>query len=138
MYARFTLDAASEFLFGQNMDTLSGMLPVAGHTIMSAKGSATTDEFGSFVQAFETTQTIVSERARRGYFWPVAELLHDKVEAHMDIINGWLNPIIERVLVHKMRMKKAGVQVTADQSTFLEYLADIMEGIRCLALNISR
>lgn len=129
MYARFTLDTASEFLFGKNLDTLSGTLPVPGKTAMSAKGSATEDEFGSFAQAFEDVQTIILARIRRGYFWPLLELLHDSTTPHMKVIHEWLDPLVERVIKNKANMRKAGVQSSLDQSTFLDYLADNTEGV---------
>jgi len=128
MYARFTLDAASEFLFGKNVDTLSGQLPVPGQTHMSAKGSAVEDEFGSFAQAFEAVQVNILKRSRRGYFWPVYELLaRDPQLAHMDVIKRWLDPLVDRVLENKSNMQKAGVKNPLDQSIFLEYLADNTE-----------
>ncbi|KAI0919820.1 hypothetical protein AcW1_003029 [Taiwanofungus camphoratus] len=128
LFARFTLDAASEFLFGQNVDTLSGQLPVAGRARMSAKGSATDDEFGSFVQSFEAVQDVNLQRARRGYFWPVYELLQrDPTLQHMDVIRRWLDPLVERVLENKDNMHKAGLKSSVDQNTFLEYLADNTE-----------
>ena len=128
LYARFTLDTASEFLFGRNLDTLSGRLPVPGKAVMSAKGSATEDEFGSFAQAFEDVQTIILNRIRQGHFWPLMELLHDSTSPHMKIIHEWLDPLVERVIENKANMRKAGVQSSLDQSTFLEYLADNTEG----------
>lgn len=132
LFARFTLDAASEFLFGQNVDTLSGQLPVAGRARMSAKGSATDDEFGSFVQSFEAVQDVNLQRARRGYFWPVYELLQrDPTLQHMDVIRRWLDPLVERVLENKDNMHKAGLKSSVDQNTFLEYLADNTEGQLC-------
>ena len=66
LYARFTLDSASTFLFGACTDTLKGAppthsqpeftyppglagpLPIAGQAAIGPKGSRTEDEFGSF------------------------------------------------------------------------------------------
>ena len=128
LYARFTLDTASEFLFGKNLDTLSGSLPVPGKTAMSAKGSATEDEFGSFAQAFEGVQAIILNRIRRGYFWPVLELFHDQTTPHIKVIHDWLDPLVNRVVKNKASMRKAGIQSSVDQSTFLDYLAENTEG----------
>jgi hypothetical protein len=47
--ARFTLDSASEFLFGKDLDTMHGKLPIPGKATLGAKGSATEDDFGGFV-----------------------------------------------------------------------------------------
>ncbi|PCH34632.1 cytochrome P450 monooxygenase CYP63 [Wolfiporia cocos MD-104 SS10] len=133
MYARFTLDAASEFLFGHNVDTLSGQLPEPGKTHMSAKGSATEDDFGSFAQAFEAVQVNILKRARRGYFWPAYELFgRDPQAKHMEVIEKWLTPMLERVLENKSKMRDAGVRNTLDQSIFLEFLADHTEDAKVI------
>ena len=129
MYARFTLDAASEFLFGKNVDTLSGHLPEPGNTEMSAKGSATADAFGSFAQAFEEAQELIMLRVRRGYFWPVYELFKtDPHRKHMAVIEKWLEPLVRDALKNKSEMQKAGFKNPLDQSVFLQYLADNTEG----------
>lgn len=128
IYSRFALDAASEFLFGKNVDTLSWQLPLPGTALIGPKGSATADEFGSFAQAFENAQVTVMRRSRRGYFWPAYEILQcDPHEADMKIIQQWVDPLVERVLENKSNMRKAGVQNSLDQSVFLEYLADNTE-----------
>lgn len=129
MYARFTLDAASEFLFGKNVDTLSGRLPQPGSTAMSAKGSSTADEFGSFAQAFEDAQALVMLRVRRGYFWPVYELFkEDPHRRHMAVIEKWLEPLVQDALKNKADMQKSGFKNPLDQSVFLQYLADNTAG----------
>ncbi|KAH9840624.1 cytochrome P450 [Rhodofomes roseus] len=128
MYARFTLDAASEFLFGKNVDTLSGRLPQPGKTEMSGKGSATGDEFGSFAQAFEDAQVLVMTRVRRGYFWPIYELFTgDPHKKHMAVIEKWLEPLVKDALQNKLDMQKGGLKNPLDQSVFLQYLADNTE-----------
>ncbi|KAH9923790.1 cytochrome P450 [Amylocystis lapponica] len=132
LYARFTLDAASEFLFGKNMDTLSGQLPVPGQTRMSAKGSATDDDFGSFAQAFESVQTIIAMRSRRGDWWPMLELGKDETSPHMDVIRQWLQPVVQRMLDHRAEMKATGTQSSPDHSTFLEYLVEHTEDAKVI------
>lgn len=95
---------------------------------MSFKGSATHDDFGAFVAAFEASQQITTQRARRGYFWPIKELFNDKAVPHAEVISRYLQPIVDRALASRNSMKRAGVRSTADQNTFLEYLADNTEG----------
>ncbi|KZT65711.1 cytochrome P450 [Daedalea quercina L-15889] len=128
MYARFTLDAASEFLFGKNVDTLSGRLPQPGGTKMSAKGSAIADEFGSFAQAFEAAQELIMRRVRRGYFWPAYEMFkQDPHRKHMAVIEKWLEPLVQNALQNKADMLKSGFKNPLNQSVFLQYLADNTE-----------
>ncbi|KAI0076688.1 cytochrome P450 [Panus rudis PR-1116 ss-1] len=132
LYARFTLDTASEVLFGEKLNTLHGALPIPGQTGLSAKGSATNDEFGSFAQSFEKAQEIIIERTNRGYFWPIYQLFKDDVQPHAETIDRFLDPIISRVLLHKQQMRKAGIVSTVEHSTFLEYLTDNTEDPKVL------
>lgn len=133
LYARFTLDTASEFLFGRNLDTLSSSLPVPNSGIMGAKGSSTSDSWGSFAQAFEKIQLIITRRRQIGKIWPLFELLGDRTTPYVIAIQKFLDPIVERVLLDKQISKKAGTNVPVDQKTFLQHLADNTEGkyVRC-------
>lgn len=128
LYARFTLDTASEFLFGRNLDTLSRPLPVPSSGIIGAKGSSTTDSWGSFAQAFEEIQQIITRRRQLGKTWPLFELLGDKTAPHMKVIRKYLDPIVEQVLLDKETEKEAGMNVPIDQRTFIQHLADSTEG----------
>ncbi|EGO22856.1 hypothetical protein SERLADRAFT_471322 [Serpula lacrymans var. lacrymans S7.9] len=139
LYARFTIDASSEFLFGQNLNTLCGKLPVPGCEDMSAKGTATNDSWGSFVQAFEAVQQIVTLRGRTGNIWPLFELFEDKTAPYVKAINQWIDPLVQNTLSHKAAMQKAGVQSNLQDKTFLQHLADSTEDagvIRDQLLNI--
>ncbi|KAI0086757.1 cytochrome P450 [Irpex rosettiformis] len=139
LYARFTADSAGEFLFGHKFDTLHGALPIAGHTSMSTKGTATNDEFGTFTQSFEAMQEIVAQRARRGYFWPVHELFKDDMDPHVEVASEFLNPIVNNAIQNARKMNEAGLHSSTEHSTFLEYLADNTEDpkvIRDQLLNV--
>jgi hypothetical protein len=128
LFARFSLDAASEFLFGTNLDTLSGALPAPG-AATGAKGSATGDAFGSFTQGFECAQTVATTRGRLGhYFWPVAELFGDRSLDPQRTIRRWLDPLVERSLDEKRRAQRVGARSPIEEKTFLQHLAESTEG----------
>ncbi|RDB21763.1 hypothetical protein Hypma_011093 [Hypsizygus marmoreus] len=127
LFARFTIDAASEFLFGKNLDTLSGLLPIPGKTAMGPKGSATEDAWGSFSGAFEMAQQIVTTRARIGYLWPLFELFGDKTEPYVKIIQQWLDPLVKQALEDRQQTEKAGVTNAIADKTFLQHLVDSTE-----------
>lgn len=128
LFSRFALDAASEFLFGKNLDTLSATLPVAGKTKMGPKGSATEDPWGSFASAFEMAQQVVTSRSRVGYFWPIFEIFGDKNAPHSDVVHRWLDPLVKNALEEKERMAKAGVCSPVGDKTFLQHLAESTDG----------
>ncbi|KAG6372704.1 cytochrome P450 monooxygenase CYP63 [Boletus reticuloceps] len=124
LYARFTIDAASEFLFGKNMDTLSRQLPTPGSASLGERGSSTNDAWGTFVKAFEAVQRIITVRARMGIIWPVFELFNDKTAPHVDTIRQWLDPLVRQTLEEKAAFKQAGVDGNQEGKTFLQHLAD--------------
>ena len=106
---RFTTDAASEFLFGQTLDTLS---------FSEADGG-----FSSFINAFAKIQDIVFKRNSFGIYWPLAELFGDSTEPLGNVIKQFVDPIVQRALEHKRKMVEKGQQIEPDQCTFLEHLA---------------
>lgn len=128
LYARFTLDTASEFLFGQNLNTLSSSLPVPGQGCIGAKGSITTDSWGSFAQAFEEIQQIVTNRRRLGYTWPLFELFGDKTTPQVIVIRRYLDPIVRQVLLDKEAMKNRGIENRIEEKTFIQHLAESTSG----------
>jgi hypothetical protein len=128
LYARFTLDTASEFLFGKNLNTLSSSLPVPGQGVMGAKGSVTTDSWGSFAQAFEEIQQIVTNRRRLGYIWPLFELFGDKTTSQVTSIRSFLDPIVRQVFLDKEMMEKGGIESPMDEKTFIQHLAESTKG----------
>lgn len=124
LFSRFSIDVASEFLFGKNLDTLSASHPIPGKSQMGPKGSATTDLWGSFAGAFEMAQLNVTARARIGYLWPLFELFGDKSQQHVKIIQDWLDPLVKR-----SGAEKTGITGPIADKTFLEHLVDSTEGM---------
>ncbi|EKM50591.1 uncharacterized protein PHACADRAFT_263957 [Phanerochaete carnosa HHB-10118-sp] len=118
LFARFTLDSASEFLFGKCLDTLHGTLPVAGRAKMGPKGTSIDDECGSFAWAFEDVQVQVARRTRIGKPWPLFELFHDKTTESMAVVQKRLRPIVREALEKDTRG-----EYNDEESTFLSHLA---------------
>ncbi|KAJ7058564.1 cytochrome P450 monooxygenase CYP63 [Mycena amicta] len=124
LFARLTLDAASEFLFGTDLQTLAAALPVPGKTPMGPKGSATHDSWGSFANAFEMAQQVVTNRGRIGYLWPLFELFNDKNAENVAVIQEWLDPLVNQAVEDKRRAQKLGIDSPVADKTFLQHLAD--------------
>ncbi|OBZ76403.1 hypothetical protein A0H81_03439 [Grifola frondosa] len=109
LIARFTLDSATEFLFG----------------------FCTTDEPIStaekFAQAFASAQEIVSERPRVGWTWPLQEFFKDKTDEHMVVVDSVLQPILEGALKKKeartRQEEEAADEKADDGDTLLDHLA---------------
>ncbi|KAF9445140.1 cytochrome P450 monooxygenase CYP63 [Macrolepiota fuliginosa MF-IS2] len=125
LFSRFALDAASEFLFGQNLDTLAASLPQPHNTRMGAKGSATEDSWGAFATAFDEAQMNITKRARIGYLWPLLEGFRDRNRPHAQVIEEWLDPIVRRAVEEKRRLGTG--ESPLEDKTFLQHLADSTE-----------
>ncbi|EJD37697.1 cytochrome P450 [Auricularia subglabra TFB-10046 SS5] len=132
LYARFTLDTASEFLFGHDLNTLAMPLPIAGEAKLGPQGSSPPDtaadshsrSFLAFVQAFESAQLNASRRARLGDLFTLVEAFHDESAEHVKVIRSFLDPLVERAVGQNAERKRAGiVPGPGDETTLLDYMA---------------
>ena len=97
MIIRFTFDAACEFLFEATLKTLDSEFPyphTQPHSGDQASARKMTRE-EAFFQAIIGAETIMSDRLYMGAPWLLAEFFKDKSEPYMEVINGFLNPVIE-------------------------------------------
>ncbi|KIM86354.1 hypothetical protein PILCRDRAFT_816295 [Piloderma croceum F 1598] len=124
--SRFTLDSASEFLFGKNVDSLAEYLPYPHHVAGSqATGPTSVDAFGA---AFAEAQFIISERGRFGWIWPLLEIFHDKTEAPMKIVNAFLDPIMKDAIEKHQSRSTSSLNDTdkvSDDETLLDHLVKL-------------
>ncbi|TFK68916.1 cytochrome P450 monooxygenase CYP63 [Pluteus cervinus] len=124
LFSRFSLDAASEFLFGKNLNTLASARPIPGKSKMGPKGSATDDSWGSFAQAFEAAQQNITNRGRIGRLWPLFELFGDRNVPHAQAIQAWLDPLVQQALEDHANEKRAGINSSIAEKTFLQHLVE--------------
>ena len=103
LIARFTVDVASEFLFGENLNTLS----------------FEKDGFSSFTSAFMGLQELVWSRGMFGDLWPLLELFKDKSEKNKRVVRSWVDPLVVRAVRIQKEMKEKGQIVNPDECTFL-------------------
>lgn len=75
LFGRYTLDAAVDFLFGAQTNSLKLHSDGAGQRA------------AAFVAAFNAVQKISTARLKLGPLWPVSELGGDRMQPHMDVIN---------------------------------------------------
>jgi hypothetical protein len=95
---------------------------------MGPKGSVTTDSWGSFAQAFEEIQQIITARRRLGYIWPLFEISGDKTAPHVKAIRDFLDPIVEQVLLDRQATETSGIEKPMDEKTFIQHLAESTQG----------
>lgn len=85
---RFTLDSASEFLFGKDVNSLADPLPYPH--FVERTDTAHSSSARVFSQAFADAQYVVSERAVVGWLWPLLEIFEDKTKKPMKIVSAYL------------------------------------------------
>ena len=125
MVARFTLDSATEFLFGHDVCSLSGNLPYPFNAPLSLR-DATESKSDAFIKAFSEAQLSTAYRMRFNSDWPLMEFWKDKTKAHMKIVRQTLDPILKQAVENR---KKPGEKTDIPQAeTLLEHLVDYTEG----------
>ena len=130
---RFTMDAATEFLFGQDVKTLSGDLP---YPSTCKKASARTHPSDRFAFAFTRAQENMFLRVIYGKFWPLVDFWTDIVAKDKKITNEYTDPLIRAALERK-KAAKGVCKVERDDSTLLDHLVQQTDGtmnLGCCAL----
>ncbi|KAF8905815.1 cytochrome P450 [Gymnopilus junonius] len=136
LVARFTLDSATEFLFGNDVQSLSEELPYPHYisspfpsTVSSEKSFAEQVDHPAsrFVAAFSKAQFITVFRMRFGMHWPLGEFWHDKIKEPMKIVNGFIDPIVAEAIRKKREVAQARIVKDRDDETLLENLVNSTE-----------
>jgi hypothetical protein len=123
--SRFTLDTATEFLFGQDVNTLSADLPYpTGYRGPNRKHEHPSDEFAL---AFSRAMEYSFPRAVYKQFWPLMEFWEDTVGTQKEITHKFINPIIHAAL-EKQKAAKRVDGISKEGGTFLDHLVQQTEG----------
>ncbi|KAJ7645438.1 cytochrome P450 [Mycena polygramma] len=121
LIGRFTMDSATEFLFGSCVNSLHASLPFPHNVAFTAPGSdsARAQIATAFSGAFNESMLHVCNRARVGWAWPFLELWSDKTVAPMKIVSGYIDPIIHEALEKKKLADslRASLEKTDDEVT---------------------
>jgi len=135
---RFTLDTATEFLFGQNVKSLSAELPYPSTHKGYTRPTHPSDEFAL---AFNRTQEYTFPRALYGRVWPLFEFWKDSVTAERNLTDKFINPLIEAAL---QRKNANGVyELNKEGGSLLDHLVNLTDGaifnltrrFTCIVLN---
>ncbi|KAJ7592412.1 cytochrome P450 [Mycena floridula] len=111
---RFTLDSATDYLFGKDVRSLSAGLPYPPS--VAGSGYVKDHPSNKFMTAFALGQHYSSLRARSGVHWRMMEMKRDEVLPLRKVINEFVDPIIDEML------EKQDVKIEEDDESFLEHL----------------
>ncbi|EJD03501.1 CYP63 cytochrome P450 monooxygenase-like protein [Fomitiporia mediterranea MF3/22] len=96
LVGRFTLDSATEFLFGHCVHVLRAGLPYSPNlTLSQEKNEQPRDTASVFAEAFKNAQLVVALRSRVGDLWPLFEFWKDKTKDSMKIVDAFIEPILQ-------------------------------------------
>ncbi|KAI0353450.1 cytochrome P450 monooxygenase pc-3 [Trametes cingulata] len=128
---RFTLDSATEFLFGTCVRTLQSDLPYAHNDPAPSKSPAEVNAAEKFSRALLGAQSILALRLRYGWSWVLPEFFKDQCEDHMRVIDAFLQPILDEAIA-KNRGKVGDVQgdkedIGDEDETLLDHLVKITD-----------
>ncbi|KAJ7099861.1 cytochrome P450 [Mycena crocata] len=119
---RFTMDSATEFLFGVCVDSLKANIPYAYNVAFPPSQYSTQAETANeFIKAFNDSMQVISERGTLGDIWPLFEIFHDKAAEPMRIVDAYLDPIIRAAVEKKHSINE---KTDDDDGTLLDDLLD--------------
>ncbi|KAK0458665.1 cytochrome P450 monooxygenase pc-3 [Desarmillaria tabescens] len=123
--ARFTLDSATEFLFGKDVESISSGLPYPTGSPLAGDLHFVNHPSNVFVTAIARASEHSMTRLRRGPFWPLYELLSDKVKPHRRVMDNFVQPMITEALDRKAKgIKFAGSEKTLENMSLLDRLVE--------------
>ncbi|KAF9264950.1 cytochrome P450 [Marasmius fiardii PR-910] len=118
--ARFTLDCATEFLFGKNVESLAAGLPYPKHSGICNPASFTEHVSNPFTTAFSEGQNIITRRNRTGKTWPLMEFWRDEAAERRKVVEEFARPLLDEA--KKSILHDANEKRNSDGETFLQHL----------------
>ena len=122
--SRLTMDTATEFLFGQDVKTLSGDLPYPS----TCKKSSRVHPSDRFAAAFNRAQEYTFVRGFYGKLWPLVDFWEDTVAKNKEFTYEFINPLIQAAL-EKQKATKVVHEVVRDDATLLDHLVHQTDGM---------
>ena len=133
VFARFTLDVASESLFGACVHSLRDALPYPLTSKLSRFDSSN-DGYSRatmFSRAFAESQSVAAKRVHMGFLWPLFEVFRDKAKDPMAVCNAYLEPFVADALRKKeLDVAKPCLKLDEinDNDTLLDHLVRLTDG----------
>lgn len=134
LISRFTMDSATEFLFGSCVHALKSDLPYAHNDSLAPQVAQQQTAADRFSTAFAAAQYLISMRSRVGWTWRLKELFQDVTKQPMAVVDEYLKPILQEA----MRKNRHPIQDEktqrdgSDNETLLDHLVKHTDGRSCL------
>jgi cytochrome P450 len=137
MISRFTLDSATEFLFGKDVCSLSAGLVYPPKSPLSKNATLDNHPANQFAHAFIEAQLATAYRGRFGQNWRLFEFWSDRVQKYMHVCHEFIDPILKEALAKKNALKEAGLipeknekeREVLEGETLLDHLVNYTEDL---------
>ncbi|PPQ79330.1 hypothetical protein CVT25_002560 [Psilocybe cyanescens] len=120
LISRFTLDSATEFLFGGEVGSLSAGIPYPPSHKERNSSLFYNHPSTSFINAFTESLSVVLERTNLGKEWPLWELKSDKITPLRRIIDGFTDPLLKKLSTPKARSFRLLLRFVTDTGLNLD------------------
>lgn len=99
--ARFTLDAATDFLLGSSVDSLSEGLPYPFYHTGEKPSHPKKTSTSQFITSFSAAQDLTYARIRIGDHWPLGSFWKDELKDHMKVVYDFIDPMVAAAVKKK-------------------------------------
>ena len=99
--SRFTLDSATEFLFGKDVRSPSAGIAYSPSSPLCRDPTVLNHPTNRFLRAVVESQIATIERCNYGAAWRFAEFWRDKVQEHVKVCYEFIDPIVADTLGKK-------------------------------------
>jgi len=133
--SRFTLDSATEFLFGKCVDSLSAGLVYPFNVTPVGNSVDNSQVANDFARAFADAQYIASRRFRRSWLWQLFEVFGDDTAEPMKVVNAYIEPILKDAIERANAAATQGEKSTSklsDGDALLDHLVRITTDLAVL------
>ncbi|EIW81950.1 cytochrome P450 [Coniophora puteana RWD-64-598 SS2] len=133
MVHRFTLDSATEFLFGKDVRSLSAGLIYPPNSPLAVTSTAKNHPANVFADAFMESQIATGQRFFWAGAWRLREFWTDKVAQKSAIVNQFFEPVVEAALERKRERQAKGLDQGQDKAevdeedTLLDHLVKVTD-----------
>jgi len=125
LLSRYTMDTATEFLFGQDVQSLSAGLPYP--SAYSGFVPPRDHPSGKFTHAFNRAQRYAFPRGFFASAWRLLDFWEDTVQTQMGMTNQFIDPLIHAAL-QKKRDARGVYEANVDDGTLLDHLVQQTDG----------
>lgn len=124
--SRFTLDSATEFLFGGTVGSLDAGIPYPPTSTQTNTLSFESHPSTGFVKAFTEAMKLCAERTGKSWEWRLSEFNQDQIQPLRKVIDDFTDPLLSLALANREKNRISGEK--GETTNLLSHLVDHTQG----------